>query len=388
MSDTRVPLLDLTRMDASERDELRNAFERVLESGRYIGGPEVEALERESADYLEVKHAIGVSSGTDALVAVLMALDLGPGDEVICPTYTFFATAGSVWRTGAKPVFVDIDPVTYNWNEQQALAAVTDKTKAFIPVHLFGQCAEIDRVCALGAEKGIPVIEDAAQAIGTQLRGRSAGSMGTAGCFSFFPSKNLGGLGDGGLVTTNDDEFAHRVQLMRNHGMEPKYYHSMVGGNFRIDALQAALLRVKLRRLEAAHARRRENAKYYGDALRAAGVGADTQAAEDVPMGKVGLPVCVHDSHIYNQYTLRVPGGLRDGLRAYLAENGVGCEVYYPVPLHLQECFKSLGHEPGDFPVAEKAAAETLALPIFPELTETELAHVVERIAAFCNDRA
>lgn len=382
---TRVPLLDLTRMDDDLREELRQAFGSVLESGRYIMGPEVEALERECADYLGVRHAIGVSSGTDALLASFMALGIGPGDEVVCPTYTFFATAGSIRRTGARPVFVDCDPRTYQWDEAALEGAITERTRALVPVHLFGQAAPLRRALELARERGVAIVEDAAQAIGVACGGRKAGAWGDYGCFSFFPSKNLGALGDGGLVTTADDELAEKLRVMRAHGGKPKYHHAVVGGNFRLDALQAALLRVKLRRLEEAHQRRRANAALYRDLLCQADVVTE-EVAEGLPPGRLGLPVEAPES-IYNQFVVRVGGGARDALRAFLAEHGVGTEVYYPIPMHLQRCFAELGYREGDFPHAEAAARETLALPIFPELTREEISYVVDRIVRFCRGR-
>ena len=377
---TKVPLLDLTRFDESLRAELVEAFEGVLDSGRYIMGPEVTGLEAEAAEYVGAKHAIGVSSGSDALIASLMALEIGPGDEVICPTYTFFATAGAVWRVGAKPVFVDSDPETYNCLPEQIAAAVTERTKAIIPVHLFGQSADMNPILELATDKGITVIEDAAQAIGTRYDGRPAGSMGDYACFSFFPSKNLGCLGDGGLVTTCDDELAEKLRIMRAHGGKPKYYHHVVGGNFRIDALQSALIRIKLRRLEAAHVARNENAAFYDEVLAGSGVVSDAPAPE-LPRGKISLPVRREENHIFNQYVIRVGGeGGRDALRAALGERGIGSEVYYPVPMHMQKCFAALGHGEGDFPVAELAAQQTLAIPIFPELTRDELEYVATQL--------
>jgi len=385
---TEVPLLDLTRLDPAIQDELREVFDRVLRSGRYIMGPEVTALEEECASYIGAEHGIAVSSGTDALLASLMALEIGAGDEVVCPTYTFFATAGSIARTGAKPVFVDSDPWTYNWDPDQLERAITGRTKALMPVHLFGQPAEMGRVLEIAAARGIPIIEDAAQAIGVRWNDRGVGSIGSFGCFSFFPSKNLGCLGDGGLVTTNDSELAEKLRIMRMHGGKPKYHHHVVGGNFRMDALQAAMVRVKLRHLEFAHERRRANAALYRRLFAAAGVTVDLGppergSAPRIPEGKIGLPVECAKSHIYNQFIIRVPGkGRRDGLRHWLAECRVGTEIYYPVPMHMQNCFKGLGYAAGSFPVAEAAARETLALPIFPDLSEEEIRYVVDRVAA------
>ena len=334
---TRVPLLDLTRSNPELMDEMRQAFERVLTSGRYIMGPEVTSLEEEIAAFLGIKHAIGVSSGTDALICALMALGIGQGDEVICPTYTFFATGGSIWRVGARPVFVDIDPKTYNVTAQTIEAAITDRTKAIMPVHLYGQCCDMGPIMELAESKGIPVIEDAAQAISCKWQDRSAGGMGAFGCFSFFPSKNLGCMGDGGLVTTNNDDLAEQARIMRAHGGKPKYYHRFVGGNFRLDPLQAAFVRVKLPHLDAASKARRQHAQLYRELLTAAGVVCDDPT--NVAASKIGLPVQTEDSHIYNQFVVRVGGGRRDEVRAALQEKQIGTEIYYPLPLHLQECF-------------------------------------------------
>jgi dTDP-4-amino-4,6-dideoxygalactose transaminase len=368
-----IPLLDLQGQYGPLRDELLAAITRVCDSQRFIGGPEVEAFEREIAGHLGVAHAVGLSSGTDALLVALMALGVGPGDEVITPTFSFFATAGCVSRVGATPVLVDIDPQTYNMAPAAAIAAVTPRTRAIIPVHLYGQCAELDPVLEAASRRGIAVIEDAAQAIGASYKGRAAGSLGTAGCFSFFPSKNLGAFGDAGLLTTNDAALAHDVRLLRNHGAEPKYFHKRIGGNFRLDALQAAVLRVKLPHLEQWSGRRRANADRY-DALFAA-AGADTLG--------VTLPFRAADrTHIFNQYVIRVPR--RDTVRARLEAAGVGTEIYYPVPFHLQECFTPLGYRKGQFPAAEAAAAETLALPIYAELSDAQLRRVVNAVADAC----
>lgn len=376
---TKVPLLDLTRIDPQQLAELRAAFDRVLVSGHYIMGPEVEAFEKEVAALLGANHAIGVSSGTDALILALMSLGIGPGDEVICPTYTFFATAGSIWRVGAKPVFVDSDPLTYNATIDTIAKAVTSKTKAIMPVYLFGQCADMESITAFAAERKIAVIEDAAQALTARSRGKAAGTIGTFGCFSFFPSKNLGCLGDGGLVTTQDAALAEKARILRVHGGKPKYYHKMVGGNFRIDALQAALLRVKLPALAAATSARQCNAALYAELFAKAGVAAKTPASP--APGTIGLPG-IHGDHIVNQYVIRVPGGRRDAVKDALGKKNVGTEVYYPVPLHLQECFASLGHREGQFPHAERAAKETLALPVFPELSTDEVRYVADAVIA------
>ncbi len=353
----KVPLLDLTAQYATIRDEVRRAMDEVCDSQQFILGPHVERLERAVAGYCQCAHGIGVSSGTDALLVALMALDIKAGDEVITTPYTFFATAGAIARLGARPVFVDIEPDTYNINAALIERAITPRTKAILPVHLYGQCADMDAILKFG----LPVIEDAAQAIGAEYKGRRAGSMGVMGCLSFFPTKNLGGFGDAGMVVTNDAGLAERVRVLRVHGMQPKYYHRVVGGNFRLDALQAAVLHVKLKHLDDWTRRRQDNAAFYNARLS-------------------GGPVTVHH-HIYNQYVIR--SKQRDRLRAHLTAAGIGTEIYYPVPLHLQECFAYLGYRPGDFPEAEAAARETLALPVYPELTREQLEYVVEAIRSF-----
>ena len=393
-----VPLLDLKRYDEQLMDEFRRAFERVLASGHYIMGTEVLAFEKECAEYIGAKHAIGVSSGTDALLLALMTLGIGAGDEVICPTYTFFATAGSIWRVGAKPVFVDINPSCYNLDPAQIARKVTTKTKAIMPVHLYGQCAEMNEITEISRNYGIPVIEDAAQAIGAEYENMSAGTMGTFGCFSFFPSKNLGAFGDAGLLTTNDDELAYKATLLRNHGAEQKYYHQYVGANFRIDALQAALLRIKLPHLDNFTAKRQSNARLYTQLLMESGLAAPNTNAGvcaahcATPRASTAnnadaqllLPIACQSKHIYNQYVVHVRhAGRRDELRNFLSSKNISTEIYYPVPLHLQQCFASLDYAPGDFPRAEAAASETLALPIFPELTAGEIHYVVEQLIAF-----
>jgi dTDP-4-amino-4,6-dideoxygalactose transaminase len=366
----RVPLLDLRAQYRTIRTDLDAALLRVAESQLFILGPEVEALEAEVARYCDTAHGVGVSSGTDALLVALMALDIAADDEVITTPFTFFATAGTVARLGARPVFVDIDPDSFNMDMTAAASAITARTKALLPVHLFGRCMELDPLLAAAAGRSVPVIEDAAQAIGaTDERGRKAGSIGLAGCFSFFPTKNLGGFGDGGLVTSNDHEFADRVALLRVHGMRPRYHHHLVGGNFRLDALQAAILRVKLPHLDGWSAARRRNADRYRALLGEAALEEHVRAPVDVP------------GHIYNQFVIRVER--RDALREDLSRAGIGTEIYYPVPLHLQECFRSLGHAPGDFPHAEAAAREVLALPIYPELSMDQQVAVIDAIAAF-----
>ena len=365
-----VPLLDLNAQYVPLRQALLDAVTRVCDSQRFIGGPEVEGLERELCAALQYPHAIGLSSGTDAVLAALMALDVGPGDEVITPTYSFFATAGCVVRVGARPVLVDSEPGTFNIDTRAAIAAITPRTKAIIPVHLFGQSAEMAPIMEAANQRGIPVIEDAAQAIGCTYHGRPTGTIGAIGCFSFFPSKNLGAFGDAGFVTATDAAIAKKLRLIRTHGMEPKYYHHLVGANFRIDAIQAAVLRVKLPKLAGWSAGRQANAARYR-ALFA-----------DAALSEVVLPSeAPNRTHIYNQFVIRAPR--RDNLREHLAAAGIGTEVYYPVPFHLQECFKNLGYQPGAFPEAEAAANDSLALPIYPELTEAQQAAVVNAIRTF-----
>ena len=362
-----VPLLDLTAQYRPLREEILAAITRVCDSQRFILGAEVESLERELERAIGVDHAIAVSSGTDAILVTLMALGVGPGDEVITPTYSFFATAGCVSRVGATPVFVDIDPITYNVDPEAVRGAMTPRTRAIIPVDLYGQVADMDALQAVAGT--IPIIEDACQAIGAEFRGRQAGTTGTAGCFSFFPSKNLGAFGDAGLVTTNDAALAHEIRLLRNHGAEPKYFHKRIGGNFRLDALQAAVLRVKLPHLAAWTEARRLNAARYGEVFADARLGP-----------RVVLPVEGPGyRHIFNQYVVRVPD--RDRVRAYLTEHGIGTEIYYPVPFHLQECFAPLGYSRGDFPHSEAAADSTIALPIYGELTMEQQQAVVSALA-------
>ena len=368
-SAVNVPLLDLGAQNAPLRAELLEAIARVCDSQRFILGPEVEALERELASHLGVSDAIAVSSGTDALLVAMMALGIGPGDEVVTSTFSFFASAGCIARLGATPRLVDIDPATYNLSADAVASALSPRTKAILPVHLYGLCADMDAVLAVAARAGVPVIEDACQAIGATDRGRQAGSMGVAGCFSFFPSKNLGAFGDGGLVTTDDAALAARIKLLRTHGAEARYYHQSIGGNFRLDALQAAVLRVKLPHLARWTAMRRENAARYRQLFAAA-----------VDPGDVVLPVEPEGRfHIYNQFVVRVPH--RDAVRRYLTEHGIGTEIYYPVPFHLQQCFAALGYSRGDFPAAEAAADSVLALPIYGELTEAQQQAVVRTIA-------
>jgi len=365
-----IPLLDLEGQYRPLRAEILAAIARVCDSQRFIGGPEVDAFEREMAALAGTAHAVGLSSGTDALLVALMALGVGPGDEVIVPTFSFFATAGCVSRVGATPRFVDVDTDTCNIDPAQAVAAISSRTRAIIPVHLYGQCADMDPILAAAAREGIAVIEDAAQAIGATYHGRQAGSMGAVGCFSFFPSKNLGAFGDAGLLTTNDDRLARDVRMLRNHGAEPKYFHRRIGGNFRLDALQAAILRVKLPHLAGWSAGRRRNASRY-----------DRLFGDSREANRITLPSrAAGCEHIFNQYTIRVPN--RDDVRTKLGAAGIGTEIYYPVPFHLQECFAPLGYRRGDFPVAEAIAAETLALPIYAELTEAQQEQVVSAVEA------
>ena len=363
-----VPLLDLKAQYKAIKTEMDAAIAEVLESQHFILGPKVDQCEKAIAAYSNCSHAIGVSSGSDALLICLMAENIGPGDEVITTPYTFFATAGAIARLGATPVFVDIDPRTYNLDTSQIAAKVTKKTRAIIPVHLYGQMCDMDGVMRVADEHNLIVIEDAAQAIGAEFKGKRAGSIGHYGCFSFFPSKNLGGVGDGGMVVTNDAVRAEKLKILRGHGSKPKYYHKVIGGNFRLDAIQAAVVSVKLPHLDSWTAARQRNAKQYDQLFKEAGL-------------PVGLPVVAADRHIFNQYVIRVTE--RDQLQAHLQKKGVGTEVYYPVPMHIQECFAYLGCKRGDFPHSEGAAQETLALPIHPELTAEQARYVVDCVREF-----
>ena len=368
----KVPLLDLKEQNASLRPEIEAGLGRVLNTNGFILGGEVAELEKELAVYCGVKYAIGCASGSDAILLALMALDVGPGDEVITTPYSFFATVSSITRLGAVPVFVDIDPVTYNLDAPQVEAKITSKTKAIEPVHLYGQCADMAALKTIADKHGIAVVEDAAQAIGAEEDGVQAGAMSAIGCFSFYPSKNLGGMGDGGFVTTNDDALAKKLLALRVHGSEEKYYHKYVGLNSRLDGFQGAVLRVKLPHLDSWTDARRTNAGNYGLLFTDSGI-----------TEQIGLPVERGNAkHIYNQYVIRVPGR-RDELRAFLTEKGIGTDIYYPVPLHLQECFAYLGYTAGDMPQSEKAALETLALPIYPELQYAAQEYVAESIAEF-----
>lgn len=366
-----IPLLDLKAQYAAIRDDIRAAIDRVCESQVFIGGPEVTACEEEIAAYCDCKHGIGMSSGTDALLCGMMALGIGPGDEVIVPSFTFFATGGCVARLGAKPVFCDVDPHTFNATAAMIEPHLTPRTKLIIPVHLFGQCADMEGILRLAESRGIPVMEDSAQSIGSTYHGRQSCSMGRLGTLSFFPSKNLGGFGDGGMIVTNDGDLAERCRMLRNHGAHPKYYHKFIGGNFRLDALQAAVIRVKLRHLDAWSRRRVENAATYDRHF----AGSPVKTPRILPANK----------SIYNQYVIAVKN--RDGLRQHLADAGIGTEVYYPVPLHIQECFAYLGGKAGDLPNCEQAALEVLALPIYPELTPSQIERVARTVLGFCSGR-
>lgn len=374
-----VPLLDLKAHHEPLHKEIMAVLEQTFRSQAFIMGPEVGKLEERVAAYCQAEYGIGVTSGTDALLVALMALGVGPGDEVITTPYSFFATAGAVVRLGAKPVFVDIDPITFNIDPAKIADAVTPKTKSIIPVHLYGQCADMVSIMDVAKRHNLSVIEDAAQAIGSEYHdGRRACSMGTIGCLSFFPSKNLGCLGDGGMAITNDPDLAERMRVLRNHGSKPKYYHKLIGGNFRLDTIQAAVLNVKLDYLDGWTKRRQENAARYETLFKQGGL---------VSAGKVRLPEPVYRNsgvkhhHIYNQFVIRVER--RDALMTHLKEKGIGAEIYYPVPFHLQECFRYLDYREGDFSESERAATETLAIPIYPELTVGQQAEVVEAIAGF-----
>ena len=363
----KVPLLDLKRQYAAIKSEVDPVLQSVIDSQMFILGAEVENLEAAVADYCHTTHAVGCASGSDALLLALMAAGVGEGDEVITSTYTFFATAGAIARLGAKPVFVDILPDTYNMDPDQIEAKVTGATKAIVPVHIYGQCADMDPILDIATKHGLRVIEDTAQAIGAGYKGRCAGAMGDVGCISFFPSKNLGAWGDGGMVVTNDDELEDKIRLLRVHGSRPKYYHAMVGINSRLDALQAAVLNVKIKHLDEWSDGRRHKAAYYDEKL------------HDLP---VQTPVTRDDcTHIFHQYMIRVEN--RDGLQEHLKAKDVGCALYYPVPLHLQQCFAVLGYRPGVLPQSDAAANSTIALPVFPELTDEEQDYVVACVREF-----
>jgi dTDP-4-amino-4,6-dideoxygalactose transaminase len=370
MSDS-VPLLDLQAQYRPIREDVLAAITRVCDTQRFILGAEVASFEEEIAPIIGVRHAVAVSSGTDALLLALTALGVGAGDEVVTTPYSFFATAGSIARLGARPVFVDIDPPTFNIDPSRLAGAITPRTKAILPVHLFGLAADLDPIVDVASRASVPIVEDAAQAVGAAYRSKPAGSFGAFGCFSFFPSKNLGAFGDAGLLATNDDTLGRKARQLRVHGMEPKYYHHALGGNFRMDALQAAVLRVKAKHLGAWTEARRANASRYTALFEEAGL-----------IGRVTLPVePAGRRHVFNQYTIRTPD--RDRLKHRLDERGIGSEIYYPLPLHLQPCFAALGHRAGDFPHAERAAAESLSLPIYGELTRGQQEAVVTAVAAF-----
>lgn len=367
-----IPLLDLKLQYATIRDEVLRVTAEIYESQYFILGPKVDAFERDFAAYCQAKHAIGVSSGTDALLVALMVLDVKPGDEVIVPAYTFFATAGVVARLGAVPVFVDIEPKGFNIDPAQIETHITKKTKAIIPVHLYGQIAEMEAINAIAKKHGVPVIEDSAQAVGAEYGGKRTGALGAMACFSFFPSKNLGAFGDAGAVTTDDDALAEKLKDYRVHGMRPKYYHHSVGGNFRIDALQAAILHIKLKHLESWHAGRQKNAKIYRELFAKSAAGDRVILPEALPRRR----------HIYNQFIIRFKEGTaaRDRVMAALKAASIGHDIYYPVTLPAQECFKGLPSAKQSYPESEKAAAQTLAVPIFPELTREQIAEVVATI--------
>ncbi len=375
-----VPLLDLKLQYASIKDECLKVTEDIYNSQHFILGPHVEALESEIGSYCGADYAVGVSSGTDALLISLMAAGVGSGDKVLTSPYTFFATAGAIARVGAIPVFVDIDPDTYNLSPESLDRIIENmpaeekrRVKAIIPVHLYGQCADMDEITAIAQQNEWLIIEDAAQAIGSEYKGKRAGALGEFGCFSFFPSKNLGGFGDGGIVTTGSRQFYDMLVILRVHGGHPKYYHRYIGGNFRLDALQAAIVSIKLKHLDTWTAGRQANAERYRRMFEDEGL-----------TDYIKVPVEKHDRHIYNQFVIEIPGE-RDQLKDFLLKNNIGCEIYYPVPLHLQACFSYLGYKTGDFPHAEYAAGHSLAIPVYPELTEPQQSYVVETIKAFRN---
>lgn len=366
----KVPLLDVGRGNGPLRDEFLNAIAQVLDSGRFLHGPEVTDLEQRVAAMCGAEHAIACASGSDALLLALMALDVKTGDEVICPSFTFFATASAVWRLGATPVFVDIEPNSFNLDPGKIEGAITPATKAIIPVHLFGQCADMKPIQDIARRHDLSIVEDAAQSIGATYHGSGAGAIGDIGCLSFYPTKNLGGFGDGGMLTTQDADLAARLRLLAAHGMSPRYYHREVGINSRLDTMQAAILGVKLKHLHDCTAARSANAARYWQLMTEAGLNEIVALPQTMP-GR---------GHVWNQYTIRVPNGRRDEVRATLNAQGVGCEIYYPVPLHEQQCFRSLNVPAGSLPETEKAAREVLSLPIFPELTDVELQTVVARL--------
>lgn len=381
VSEQNIPLLDLKSQYEAIRDEIDAALKRVVEAQYFILGPEVAAFEEEIAGYLQGAHCVGVSSGSDALLLALMVLGIKPGDEVITSSYTFFATAGAISRLGAKPVFIDIDPYTYNIDPGQIRSRITKQTRVVIPVHLYGQVAEMQPIMNIAKEHDLFVVEDAAQAIGAEYMGIRAGLFGDIGCLSFFPSKNLGAFGDGGMVTTQDNYLNDRLRLFRNHGYNPKYYNAVVGGNFRLDAIQAAVLRVKLKYLDSWTANRQLHAQLYRKLFSEADLSIDLDSFYGGQLGVVLPQEAPQRRHVYNQFVIRCHQ--RDQLMRFLKEKGISTEVYYPLPLHLQECFEDLGYRPGDLPMSEAASNQTLALPIYPELTESMISDVVETIAKF-----
>lgn len=367
-----VPFIDLVAQYQTIRDEIRETVDRCFETQQFVLGEEVSLLEQEVAAYCDSRHAVACASGTDALILALLAVGVQPGDEVITSPFTFFASAGAIHRVGATPVLVDIEPAGFNIDPEKLEQAITPRTRAIVPVHLFGQCAEMEPIWRISVRHNLPIVEDAAQAIGAEYHGRRAGVLGTIGCFSFFPTKNLGGAGDGGIMTTDDPEIAARLRRLRVHGDMGGYNHVEVGFNSRLDTLQAAVLRVKLRYLDAWTEGRRRNARRYGELLRQAQL-----------LDALDLPVTLADRrHVFNQFTLRVRGGQRDAIMGSLKQKSVGCAVYYPIPLHLQKCFEHLGYRAGDFPEAERAAAEVLSLPIYTELPASHLERVVDQLAA------
>ena len=373
-----VPLLDLKLQYATIRDDVRAAIDRVFESQRFVLGDEGQALEREIAGYCRVNHAVGCASGSDALLLALMSCGIGPGDEVITTPFTFFATAAAVTRLGGRPVFVDIDEATFNLDPERVETAISPRTKAIVAVHLYGQCVDMKPLMETAAKQGIRVIEDAAQAIGSEDRGRRAGSIGTIGCLSFYPSKNLGGAGDGGMLLTSEDDHARRLRSLHVHGEARKYHHDVVGINSRLDEVQAAVLRVKLAHIEEWTRARQRKAQQYELMFADSGLNEQVRAPHVRRDGR----------HVFHQYAIRVPANEREAVRQHLSTRGVGSDIYYPLPLHLQNCFRYLGYEEGAFPAAERAAAETLALPIYPELTDEQQDYVVSSIADFFRSKS
>ena len=369
---TSVPLLDVGRGNQPLKSEIMDTISDLFDSSRFVGGPPVQQLESDVAEVSGTEFAVGCGSGSDALVLALMAIGLQPGDRVICPSFTFFATASAITRLGGEPVFIDIDPVTYNMDVTKLESLITPRTKAIIPVHLFGQCVDMDPVLEIANRYSLHVIEDCAQSIGATYKGRPAGSMGSIGCFSFYPTKNLGGFGDGGMMTTNDPKLEDRIRLLANHGMRPRYYHQEVGINSRLDSLQAAVLSIKIRHLQQYSDARRDNAARYDRLFAMHGLGSQVSPPQSSD----------REGHVWNQYSVRVADGRRDEVRSQMSEAGVGTEIYYPVPLHDQACFKYLNFKPGSLPETDKAALEVLALPIFPELTSEEQQYVVSSLAA------